>query len=75
MMANGSLVLVDARGKTHLHFRRKDNDAWQDLYETLAGIVPASALSASTKGTPLIHEDIDDWHDRKIEEIERRRSD
>lgn len=25
MMKNGSLVLVDARGKTHLHFRKKDN--------------------------------------------------
>ena len=39
MMKNGSLVLVDARGKTHLHFRKKDNDAWKALYEAITGLV------------------------------------
>ena len=72
MMTNGSLVLVDARGKTHLHFRRKDNDAWQGLYEAVTALVPPEALDASTKGAALVGEDRDKWHDEKIAELERK---
>lgn len=70
---NGSLALVDARGKTLLHFRRKDGDAWRALYEALAERVPASAVDAETSGA-LVNEDRDDWHDRKMAEIESRKS-
>jgi hypothetical protein len=71
MMKNGSLVLVDARGKTHLHFRKKDNDAWKALYDAVTGLVPSGALVGSTKGAGLVHEDIDQWHDQKLADLER----
>jgi hypothetical protein len=74
MMKNGSLVLVDAAGKTQLHFRRKDNEAWKALYEDVAGLVPRDAVGASTKGASLVSEDRDGWHDRKVAEVEQRQA-
>jgi hypothetical protein len=74
MIKNGSLVLVDERGKTNLHFRRKHNDAWEALWEAVAALVPAGAVDASTKGVSLTGEDRDEWHDKKMAEIEQKKA-
>ena len=81
MMKNGSLVLVDQRGKTHVHFRRKSNAEMRELYDAICTRVPVEAIGVSTKGVGLIHEDadtfperVDAWAEQKKAEREARRS-
>ena len=74
MAKNGSLVLVNERGKTHIHFRRKGNAEMRELYEAICTRVPVEAVGVSTKGVGFIHEDIDAWAERKKAEQEARRS-
>ena len=81
MMKNGSLLLVDQRGKTHVHFRRKSNAEMRELYDAICTRVPVEAIGVSTKGVGLIHEDadtflerVDAWAEQKKAEREARRS-
>jgi hypothetical protein len=70
VLKNGSLVLVDERGKTDVHFRRKSNAEMCVLYETICTRVPVETVAASTEGVGLVHKDLDAWHDRTMAELE-----
>lgn len=68
---NGQLVLVDKRGKSIVHFRRKSNDEMTRLYDAIAKLAPEAA-ETSTGGAPLFSEDADAaiaameaWFERK----------
>ena len=54
---NGRLTLVDERGKSIVHFRRKSNDQMVELYNALGELVPEGVLETSTEGAPLFSED------------------
>src|SRR5262249_24570399 len=59
MLTNGALELVDERGKTKNHFRRKSNEEMQAMFDAISQRVPRGAVGASTKGASLISEDKD----------------
>ena len=76
---NGQLVLVDERGKSVVHFRRKSNDEMARLYDALAKFAPEGAAATSTEGAPLFSEDAEAvlapmkaWAERKRAEHEEK---
>jgi hypothetical protein len=81
MIKNGSLELVDERGKSVVHFRRKGNDQWHSLFERLVELAPAGADQVPTGDAPLFSEDaqaaiaaMDVWLQQKIAEAEAKRA-
>ena len=54
---NGRLTLVDGRGKSVVHFRRKSNDQMVEVYDAIGKLSPEGALETSTEGAPLFSED------------------
>lgn len=77
---NGRLTLVDERGKSIVHFRRKSNDQMVELYNALGELVPEGVLETSTEGAPLFSEDreavfgpINAWLERKSAEQEEKK--
>lgn len=79
MMKNGRLELVDDRGKSIVHFRRKGNDQWRSLYERLVELAPAGADHIPTDDAPLFSEDaqasiaaMEAWMQRKAAAIDAR---
>ena len=81
MLKNGQLELVDERGKSVVHFRRKGNDQWRKLYERLVGLAPAGADEVPTDDAPLFSEDaqasiaaMEAWFERKRAEAEAKRA-
>jgi hypothetical protein len=57
MLKNGHLELVDERGKSIVHFRKKGNDQFRSLYERLVELAPAGADEIPTDDAPLFSED------------------
>ncbi len=81
MIKNGHLELVDERGKSIVHFRKKDNDQWRSLYERLVEFAPAGADEVPTSDAPLFSEDMQQaiasmeaWAERKKAEAEAKES-
>jgi len=56
---NGRLELVDARGKTVVHFRRKTNDEMKALFAELVAVAPAGVAEVSTGDAPIFKGDED----------------
>jgi hypothetical protein len=80
MIKNGRLELVDERGKSVVHFRRKGNDEWRSLYERLVQLAPPGADEIATDA-PLFSEDaqasiaaMDAWMQKKIAEAEAKKA-
>jgi hypothetical protein len=76
---NGHLILVDKRGKSVVHFRRKSNDEMARLYDAIAELAPEGAAETSVEGAPLFSEDADAmlapmkaWAERKQAEYEEK---
>jgi hypothetical protein len=74
---NGRLELVDERGKSVIHFRRKGNNEWQSLYERIVELAPAGANEVPTDDAPLFSEDAEKaiaplraWAEKKAAEQE-----
>ena len=72
-------MLVDERGKSVVHFRRKSNDEMARLYDALAKFAPEGAAETSTEGAPLFSEDAEAvlapmkaWAERKRAEHEEK---
>jgi len=57
MVKNGRLELVDERGKSVVHFRRKGNGEWHSLFDRLAKLAPTGADEVPTDDAPLFSED------------------
>lgn len=81
MIKNGSLELVDERGKSVVHFRRKGNDQWHSLFDRLVELAPAGADQVPTGDAPLFSEDaqasiaaMEAWFERKRAEAEAKRA-
>lgn len=77
---NGRLTLVDERGKSIVHFRRKSNGEMVELYNAIGELVPEGVLETSTEGAPLFSEDaqavlgpLNAWLERKITEHEEKK--
>jgi hypothetical protein len=75
---NGHLILVDERGKSVVHFRRKSNDEMARLYDAIAKLAPEAA-ETSVEGAPLFSEDAEAmlapmkaWAERKQAEYEEK---
>jgi hypothetical protein len=67
---NGRLELVDERGKTVVHFRRKSNDEMTTLFAELVAIAPDGVDQVPTSDAPLFKGDEDaasteSWAKRK----------
>jgi hypothetical protein len=81
MITNGRLELVDERGKSVLHFRRKGNDRWHSLFDQLIKLAPAGADQVPTGDAPLFSEDsqastaaMEAWFERKRAKAEAKRA-
>ena len=87
MVKNGRIELVDDRGKSVIHFRRKGNDRWRSLYERLVELAPSGADDAQAsiaameawmeKKAAAFEAGLDAaeaWADRKIAKGEAKRA-
>jgi hypothetical protein len=81
MIKNGRLELVDERGKSVVHFRRKGNGEWHSLFDRLVELAPAGADEVPTGDAPLFSEDaqariaaMEAWLERKAAEAEAKRA-
>jgi hypothetical protein len=79
MLTNGHLELVDERGKSVVHFRRKTNTEMESLFKELVAIAPAGADQIPTGDAPLFSEDaqasiaaMEVWMTQKIEARQNR---
>jgi hypothetical protein len=68
-IVNGRIEILDDRGKTVLHFRRKSNTEMKALYDAVAQLVPSGVVVASTDA-PMVSED----RDAMTERMEARRT-
>jgi hypothetical protein len=78
-LKNGRLELVDGRGKSIVHFRRKSNAEFRSLYEQLVELAPAGAAEVPTGDAPLFSEDFQNsalnvWLTQKGAEAESRKA-
>jgi hypothetical protein len=66
---NGRIEILDDRGKTIIHFRRKSNAEMKALYDAAVKLVPARVVGAPTAG-PLVSEERDAWVERHSPEAQ-----